>query len=274
MIILWSSNSLLKIVGISCVVSAYGMNGIECLPAEIQCEIFAQRILQTKTIKEFAAFFKCLRLISKKYFLMANQLSNKKEVYRHAYLILSRITHTINLFLSNAIGSDLNLKCPLFFNNEDTATFIKALIWRNNSLVRFYLQEKEVFLLTEAVKLNFFYTVNFLLKHGADPNCLSAHYSMTPIMRAIMLGSKSIIKLLLKYGANVNALTNRRMTPLMIAINTRNVSIIKLLLKNGAEIGIRNLDGFLAEDLAIRKKLFNVFILLKFHELKERFGST
>ena len=77
----------------------------------------------------------------------------------------------------------------------------------------------------------------YLLENGANVNPYDAHFC-GPLLCAVILCRVDLVKLLLSYGALVNAyyLFNEddHETPLQMAIKYQNLEIIKLLLENGA----------------------------------------
>ncbi len=82
--------------------------------------------------------------------------------------------------------------------------------------------------------------VVILLKNGADPNALYQELGIShPLMNAATEGLDDIVKLLLDYGGDVNIMQGEG-TSLMQASFRGHVSTVKLLLKHGADINIKN----------------------------------
>uniref|UniRef100_A0A0K0E1I5 SOCS box domain-containing protein n=2 Tax=Strongyloides stercoralis TaxID=6248 RepID=A0A0K0E1I5_STRER len=100
--------------------------------------------------------------------------------------------------------------------------------------------------------------IHLLLTYGANPNCYSRD-GLTPLMKACRLKEKGIdtIKVLLKYGANINAQAlpkqdNR--TALHYAVLSGSYELIKLLIDLGANINMeKGYDKASPLDLAILK---------------------
>ena len=76
-----------------------------------------------------------------------------------------------------------------------------------------------------------------------DPSCIdtpAGDQSVTPLAAACMTGRLDIVRLLLDYGANPNALSPRKRTPLFYATSTRQerdrLDIIRRLLEAGADV--------------------------------------
>ncbi|MGL5955377.1 MAG: ankyrin repeat domain-containing protein [Brevinema sp.] len=62
------------------------------------------------------------------------------------------------------------------------------------------------------------------------------YYQYTPLMHAIRHGNDEMAKVLIDYGANVEAKTTIDETPLKLAIRQKNYSLVKLLIDHGADV--------------------------------------
>jgi len=78
------------------------------------------------------------------------------------------------------------------------------------------------------------------LKAGANPD-ITNEYNETALMKAIKKSISANVSSLLKYGANVNH--KKETTPLHVAASKKNLSILKLLLKNGADVNAKDKYG-------------------------------
>lgn len=84
-----------------------------------------------------------------------------------------------------------------------------------------------------------------------ENNINTSTYGWTALSEASHEGNIDIVSLLLKNGADVNALNEGGSTPLMLASMQGHVEIVKLLVKNGADVNLTNKDGFTASMHAI-----------------------
>ena len=73
-------------------------------------------------------------------------------------------------------------------------------------------------------------TIKQQLTAGANVNSKATTYVETPLLRAIFLEKKEVVKLLIENGANVSAENNENETPLMYASWSGKKDIVKLLL--------------------------------------------
>ncbi|MBW2173360.1 MAG: ankyrin repeat domain-containing protein, partial [Deltaproteobacteria bacterium] len=87
--------------------------------------------------------------------------------------------------------------------------------------------------LTRAVNVGFKDIVELLIAKGANVNAKD-NFDWTPLHSAVY-GNKDIVELLITEGANVNARTRASRTPLWYAKNEGNAEIVELLRKHGAK---------------------------------------
>ncbi|NOY69111.1 MAG: DUF4124 domain-containing protein [Deltaproteobacteria bacterium] len=146
---------------------------------------------------------------------------------------------------------------------------LKAMIKKDPSVVN--LSECEVSPLLASAAWGHEEISQILIENGANVNFRHAEYGITPLHQAVLKRSINTIKLLLKYGANVNAQTSdssgsvcikavRRTTPLHWALVYMGeptsscypecAEIVKILIENGADPLIKNLYGYSPLDIA------------------------
>ncbi len=107
--------------------------------------------------------------------------------------------------------------------------------------------------------------VHLLLKHGADPNMVSAH-KLSALHIAILKGDKDSIKLLLENRANVNIDFANGDTGLHRVVMLGDAEIVKLFLQAGASVNERNnKDGTSPLQIAIEQENADIVQLLLAH---------
>lgn len=104
--------------------------------------------------------------------------------------------------------------------------------------------------------------IKILLDHQADVNVITSYN--TPFTNAVRTGNEEIIRMLLKFDADINLENRGCYTPLTIAIEAEkeNVEIVKLLLESGASVNCADKDGFTPLDCAVRKGYTNLVRIL------------
>lgn len=88
-------------------------------------------------------------------------------------------------------------------------------------------------------------TADALIAAGANVNCRrrDARFDHTPLTLAAQKGFCSTVKLLLKAGAEVNAVTESGTTALIEAAARNHTDIVRILLAAGATVHHRDIDG-------------------------------
>jgi hypothetical protein len=85
--------------------------------------------------------------------------------------------------------------------------------------------------------------VKLLLKKGADIEAMDSEYGRTPLSWAAWNGREAIVKLLLEKGADVEAKDTYGQTPLWGAAANGREAIVKLLLEKGADVESKDGNG-------------------------------
>lgn len=75
--------------------------------------------------------------------------------------------------------------------------------------------------------------------------CVSIHDigRQTPIHSAAKNGHKDVVGLLIKYGGDLNTVSENGFTSLHLAVQNRYADIVELLIIIGANLEARNIDG-------------------------------
>jgi ankyrin repeat protein len=91
--------------------------------------------------------------------------------------------------------------------------------------------------------------IELCLEHGADVNAKD-NSGWTALSSAAFHGYTEITRLLLKYHADVNATDNYGKNALMVAVVNWRTEVVRLLLDNGADVGAKDQNGKTALDMA------------------------
>lgn len=110
-------------------------------------------------------------------------------------------------------------------------------------------RKPEIFLKNDVLTI-----VKLLLKHGAPVNAKGGLCEETPLLFAVKNKYQcvKIVKLLLANGANVNDYDMYRKTALHIAVENGDKKMIKLLLEHKADVNVKNCNGRTPLHLAVR----------------------
>ena len=93
--------------------------------------------------------------------------------------------------------------------------------------------------------------LEWMLDDGADANTISFN-GWTPLLRAASVNaSPEIVRTLLKFNADINAVDKKNKNALLIATINGNLPFVKLLLESGANFRYKNKFGKTLYDLAI-----------------------
>jgi hypothetical protein len=83
-----------------------------------------------------------------------------------------------------------------------------------------------------------------------------------PLEEAVILNQEIICRILIKSGADVNALDEVRQTPIHLACEGTNVNIVGMLLQHGADLSIRDSNGRTPLFVAVGFDRTNTVLLL------------
>jgi ankyrin repeat protein len=132
------------------------------------------------------------------------------------------------------LGSLLRKHPNLLASND--AMLIFTAIWNNRGMVKWLLHQK----------------VSPDTRMGEDGN--------TPLMQAAADGDIPLMKLLLQFGADPNALNEERENPLGFAVTLQQPEAVRLLVENGADVN--NMD-----DSGPKKTQLDCAELSEWHEV-------
>lgn len=107
--------------------------------------------------------------------------------------------------------------------------------------------------LLEACKSGKSREVARLLEKGASVRARDPEFEGTPLHWAVYGGHTKVVAMLLKNGADINALNKDGRTPLSFAASLGHADIVKLLIRKGANTHLKDKDGLTAADWASAK---------------------
>jgi ankyrin repeat protein len=102
-----------------------------------------------------------------------------------------------------------------------------------------------------------------LIQFGADVNAKGGRHNFTPIFIAASKGDVEFIKMLINNGAKINIQDDLGQTPLISAVMSDDSQAVRILIDNGANLEVRDKNNKSAIDYAIKKNNKNIIALLK-----------
>lgn len=104
--------------------------------------------------------------------------------------------------------------------------------------------------------------VKYLLEYGANPNAIT-YYGDSALYLAVQRNDISLTRLLLEYGAEVNNISSAfKISPLSLAAEYRNEEMVKMLLDNGADTNTSTEYGATALHFAVYYENIRVMKIL------------
>ena len=113
-----------------------------------------------------------------------------------------------------------------------------------------------------ATVVGFLEAMKLLLKHGADIDAVNQLHR-TAFFYAALHGNIEAVDCLANAGANINAADTFGYTPLMVATERKHESVVLRLLQLGADQKIKNLSGETALDIAMKSHAGKIATLLR-----------
>ncbi|MBF0362943.1 MAG: ankyrin repeat domain-containing protein [Oligoflexia bacterium] len=187
-----------------------------------------------------------------------------EKIYRGKHAIYSACgTGNIDIVKKYLIANKHNvndgfLTTPLFNSINDDYVNIVELLLQNGANPN--MPSRGITPLSHAIQKNNKLMVKLLLKYGADVNKRIDDSQDLPIIKAIKENKHQIFKILLKKKANITLKTinspMRGSTALHFAVAAGNIKMVKMLLQKGklTEQLIKNYDGNSPYDIAISNK--------------------
>jgi ankyrin repeat protein len=101
-----------------------------------------------------------------------------------------------------------------------------------------------------------------LENQGADDTRLQNNGRDTSLFSAATIGHVDVVRLLLKYGADIHLQSKDGETPLTVASKNGHWEVVRLLLNRGADINLQNKDGETVLSVAAKNGHLNAVLLL------------
>jgi ankyrin repeat protein len=103
-------------------------------------------------------------------------------------------------------------------------------------------------------------TVEILLKAGVDPDSKTTPGGSTPLFVCVVFSNTAAVEILIKNGADVNAVNSEGQTPLIFATLNGSVDCVKLLLTAGADVEVKSKKGMTALGYAKERKIARLLV--------------
>jgi ankyrin repeat protein len=150
---------------------------------------------------------------------------------------------------------------PIFSSIKDNDIQAIAEFISNNDINGFYGTDSTT-LLVFSIQSGSGRVVKYLLEKGADPDKFVM--GISPLMHAVLEGSRIKINLLLDNNAKINARDSYGNHSLIYAAVKGDVGIIKILLRHGAYLNMQNKTRLTAYDFAVKSNNSEAAKYLKF----------
>ncbi len=160
------------------------------------------------------------------------------------------------------ILTDLSASDPPVFNsikNNDIPAIAEFI--SNNDVNGFYGTDSTT-LLVFSIHSGSGKVVGYLLEQGADPDQFV--HGRSPLMHAVLEGSKNKINALLEHNAKINSRDTHGNHSLIYAAVSGDVGIIKVLLRHQAYLNLQNKERLTAYDFAVKSNNSEAAKYLKF----------
>jgi len=182
-----------------------------------------------------------------KYLIQVGAIVNQEDILGNTPLIYA--IKRGSLFLVQKLvehGANINVK-----DRSGTPSLIIAYDYQKMDIFK-YLIEHNVTInepFTENEINSIFFRIiidkqienlNYIIKYGANVNCLIGSLKSTPLMYACLFNDISMVKCLVENNANLNISNSQGNTALAYAISKHNLELVNYLIDHGADIYHKN----------------------------------
>lgn len=186
-------------------------------------------------------------------FLLLNRFTNKYWMLFVCGIIFISCGHNGPILADDV---DIFKNTPVWniakmVEEEDTGRIKEAVKGNTKTILNYREPKFEFSLLTWATYTHHYPSVMVLCELGADPNLQDTSGSSPFMYAASFYDTQAYLKLLLKFGGDVNAVGQKKRkdepprfdSPLMAAVESRNVENVKILVNAGADINYSSHSG-------------------------------
>ncbi|KAH7120294.1 ankyrin repeat-containing domain protein [Dactylonectria estremocensis] len=171
------------------------------------------------------------------------------------------LSKVLSAALENGISWYTGSVSPIYIAvRRDKADLLEAILTHVQENIQGYRNILESHLGDESRTMSDLAVMSLLINQAGDPG---SGYRDTPLHCAVDEGKLAILKLLIKYGANVNARNGYQRTPLMIASEQGEFEIVRQLLASRAEVEPRDSNGVTAIAYAVEHGDLQIVKLLE-----------
>uniref|UniRef100_A0A8D8H463 Ankyrin-2 n=1 Tax=Culex pipiens TaxID=7175 RepID=A0A8D8H463_CULPI len=152
------------------------------------------------------------------------------------------------------------------------------LLLNNAADCNIYTEKHKVTALQIAIKEGRVDIARLLIEYGAQVNAdytKNIHYITLPLHVAAAIGNREMVEMLLNKGANINSCEKNNLRPIHVASNHGHASVVHLLLKKGARVDGTDEYSFVTPlSIAAFRGHWNVVNVLIKNGVKIRFHSN
>lgn len=173
---------------------------------------------------------------------LAKCIFDKKSKTCRKEMLLLLLKYGLDVKIRNEEGRNLLHLFIKYVDGENSQEALEVVEILINSGISVNESDKNgITPLHFCIQRAYIHLISFLIKNGADVK--QKIYNQSPLVLAIMYGSKDICDLLISSGADIHARDNDGDTALHTACFVRKEESISLLISKGAEISAVNTGG-------------------------------
>ncbi|XP_059159249.1 ankyrin repeat and KH domain-containing protein mask-like [Physella acuta] len=203
---------------------------------------------------------KTVEVLLQKYFVSNKNMQNNKTQSvvdigkKNISFDRDALLKSLNMASLQGFSEIVELFLPHITQDEALEGILLALSRHHHSVLKVFFKKYDVNRIDfKGTSLLFYWcnrgddsNVEFLLKNNADVNKLDSSVNSTPLMTAASKGRSTTVKLLLKYNANLNFITNTGLSALFVAMHRNFTNVVKILLQHNVNVNARHMSDVTA----------------------------